>query len=298
MFPTSSELRWLGASAPQKVPPRRDRPSTRAETAADVPGGTSEDRPHRGADAREPLVRPHARLPQPRGGPHRRRRPQGEHVEQLQRQEVQVRHLQRTALTKDEDPCHGGACIAEQVANNMGGFVKNFVKSATARRRIRTSSWATTTAATFPSTTTSRASSCVCDRWFCLRARRDLAEPPLRGRRPGRRQQRPKKVPVYDLPVRAPPRHEQCLLALVHTRRRDPPLQRLATTPRLLRQLRRTSTARASLAPRNFLDDARRRQAARGLLDRPELRRRQLHRPVGLNDDHPPSDVPPDRSSC
>jgi phospholipase C len=28
-----------------------------------------------------------------------------------------VRHLQRTALTKDEDPCHGGACIAEQVSD-------------------------------------------------------------------------------------------------------------------------------------------------------------------------------------
>jgi phospholipase C len=39
-----------------------------------------------------------------------------------------VRHLQRTALTKDEDPCHGRACIAEQVSNNMGGFVSNFAK--------------------------------------------------------------------------------------------------------------------------------------------------------------------------
>src|SRR5689334_9625846 len=39
-----------------------------------------------------------------------------------------VRHLQRTALTKDEDPCHGGACIAEQISNDMGGFVSNFAK--------------------------------------------------------------------------------------------------------------------------------------------------------------------------
>jgi phospholipase C len=30
-----------------------------------------------------------------------------------------IHHLQRTALTKLEDPCHGGACIAEQIANGM-----------------------------------------------------------------------------------------------------------------------------------------------------------------------------------
>ena len=36
-----------------------------------------------------------------------------------------IRHLQRTALTKPEDPCHGGACTAEQVAGGMSGFVSN-----------------------------------------------------------------------------------------------------------------------------------------------------------------------------
>src|SRR5207237_6588449 len=40
-----------------------------------------------------------------------------------------IHHLQRTALTKPEDPCHGGACIAEQIANGNSGFVSNFVKS-------------------------------------------------------------------------------------------------------------------------------------------------------------------------
>src|SRR5215203_1497757 len=39
-----------------------------------------------------------------------------------------VRHLQRTALTKDEDPCHGGGCTAQQMGDNMGGFVANFAK--------------------------------------------------------------------------------------------------------------------------------------------------------------------------
>src|SRR5437763_4191110 len=40
-----------------------------------------------------------------------------------------VHHLKRTALTKPEDPCHGGACVAEQVLDNMGGFVSNFATS-------------------------------------------------------------------------------------------------------------------------------------------------------------------------
>src|SRR5262245_17018879 len=40
-----------------------------------------------------------------------------------------IRHLQRTALTKPEDPCHGGACTAEQISGGMGGFVANFAKS-------------------------------------------------------------------------------------------------------------------------------------------------------------------------
>src|SRR5215475_3703343 len=39
-----------------------------------------------------------------------------------------IHHLKRTALTKADDPCHGGACVAQQVSNDMGGFVDNFVE--------------------------------------------------------------------------------------------------------------------------------------------------------------------------
>src|SRR5436190_845446 len=31
----------------------------------------------------------------------------------------------RTTMTKAQDPCHAGACVDEQLANQNGGFVSN-----------------------------------------------------------------------------------------------------------------------------------------------------------------------------
>src|SRR2546423_2867891 len=39
-----------------------------------------------------------------------------------------VHKLQNTALDKAHDPCHSPDCIDEQLKNNSGGFVENFVK--------------------------------------------------------------------------------------------------------------------------------------------------------------------------
>jgi phospholipase C len=38
-----------------------------------------------------------------------------------------IHHLDHTALKSNQDPCHSGQCVANQVANNNGGFVKNYI---------------------------------------------------------------------------------------------------------------------------------------------------------------------------
>lgn len=40
-----------------------------------------------------------------------------------------IHHLDRTAFKANQDPCHSGGCVAEQLADNNGGFVKNYVKT-------------------------------------------------------------------------------------------------------------------------------------------------------------------------
>jgi phospholipase C len=38
-----------------------------------------------------------------------------------------IHHLEHTALRSHQDPCHTGQCVADQLADNNGGFVKNYV---------------------------------------------------------------------------------------------------------------------------------------------------------------------------
>jgi len=40
-----------------------------------------------------------------------------------------VHHLDRTQYPKPLDPCHGAACVAQQISGEMGGFVANFVET-------------------------------------------------------------------------------------------------------------------------------------------------------------------------
>src|SRR6188508_521113 len=76
-----------------------------------------------------------------------------------------IRHLQRTALTKDEDPCHGGACTAEQVSNNMGGFVSNFARKRPKAKLVDVV-MAHFNAEDLPVYDHLAREFCVCDRWF------------------------------------------------------------------------------------------------------------------------------------
>jgi phospholipase C len=110
-----------------------------------------------------------------------------------------VRHLQRTALTKDEDPCHGGACIAEQVSNNMGGFVANFAKQRKKAKLVDVV-MGYYNGSDLPTYDHLAREFAVCDRWYCsvpgaTWPNRLYA---LCGQAAGSKD--PKKVPVYDVP--------------------------------------------------------------------------------------------------
>jgi phospholipase C len=39
-----------------------------------------------------------------------------------------VTHLEKTAFNKDQDPCHDGDCVTEQLSNGNGGFVSNYAE--------------------------------------------------------------------------------------------------------------------------------------------------------------------------
>jgi hypothetical protein len=175
-----------------------------------------------------------------------------------------VRHLTRTALTKAEDPCHGGACIAEQVANGMGGFVANFAKSRPKAPRVDVV-MGYYNGSDLPVYDHLAPEFCVCDRWF---ASVPGATWPNRlyavaGRAAGSKD--PKKVPIYDVPSSG--------TSLVFARRRHLALQRrrLSREPLLeLRLLRPPEHDRAAQLPRRRA----RGKAARRLVDRPQLHRR------------------------
>ena len=40
-----------------------------------------------------------------------------------------IHHLDHTALKSNQDPCHSGQCVADQLQNNNGGFVRNYVNT-------------------------------------------------------------------------------------------------------------------------------------------------------------------------
>ena len=192
-----------------------------------------------------------------------------------------VRHLQRTALTRDEDPGHSGASTAEQVSGNMGGFVSNFAREKT-RAKLVDIPMGYYNGSDLPVYDHLTREFCACDRWFCSVPgatwpnRLYAACGQAAGSKDGRR------VPIYDVPSFV--RHletQQGALALVLARRRHASLHRREVPSWLhgqVRVLRPTQLARAAELPRR----RERRKVAGRLLDRPELRRRLVHRAVGV----------------
>ncbi len=201
-----------------------------------------------------------------------------------------VHHLQRTALTKPEDPCHGGACITEQIANGMSGFVKNFVKS---RPKAPHAGLVMGyyNGADLPVYDHLAREFAVCDRWLssvpgATWPNRLYA---VAGRADGSKD--PKKVPVYDLPSFA--RHLDSSKVSWRWYTHDVATLRFSDGNYALGNFSNFAyfDRRSILAPRNFLDDAEKGKLPAVSWIDPNFIDVSFIGPSGSNDDHPPSDV-------
>jgi phospholipase C len=201
-----------------------------------------------------------------------------------------IRHLQRTALTKPEDPCHGGACTAEQVAGGMGGFVANYAKSRPQAPHVDLV-MGYYTGADLPTYDHLAREFCICDRWFssvpgATWPNRLYA---VAGRAAGSKDG--KKVPIYDVPsfVRQLDASRVSWRWYAH----DVATLRFSDGNYLLADGSHFAyfDQKSILAPRNFIDDARDgKLPALSWID-PNFYDVTFTGPSGSNDDHPPSDV-------
>ena len=105
----------------------------------------------------------------------------------------------QTAFSKDQDPCHAGKCVAEQLSNSNGGFVSNYVRTHPKDTEVDLV-MNYYDGATLKVYDRLVQESCVCDRWFCSV---DGATWPnrlysVRGQSGGQKDN--KKIPLYNLP--------------------------------------------------------------------------------------------------
>jgi phospholipase C len=201
-----------------------------------------------------------------------------------------VRHLQRTALTKPEDPCHGGACTAEQVANGMSGFVANYVKSRPKAPRPDVV-MGYYTGADLPTYDHLADEFCVCDRWFAsvpgsTWPNRLYA---VAGRAAGSKD--PKKIPIYDVPSFV--RHLDSQRVSWRWYTHDVATLRFSDANYILGHDSHFAyfDRRSILAPRNFVDDALEGKLPSVAWIDPNFYDVSFIGPSGSNDDHPPSDI-------
>ena len=201
-----------------------------------------------------------------------------------------VRHLQRTALTKDEDPCHGGACIAEQVSNNMGGFVANFAKQRKKAKLVDVV-MGYYNGSDLPAYDHLAREFAVCDRWYCsvpgaTWPNRLYA---VAGKAAGSKDG--KQVPVYDEPSFV--RHLEKSKVGWRWYSHDVGTLRFSDAKFRLGYLDKFAyfDRRSMLAPRNFLDDAKDGKLPPVSWIDPNFVDVSFIGPAGSNDDHPPSDI-------
>ena len=201
-----------------------------------------------------------------------------------------IHHLKRTALTKADDPCHGGACVAQQVNNDMGGFVDNF-----AAQRPQADSKGIVmgyySGADLPVYDHLALEFCICDRWFssvpgATWPNRLYA---VAGQAAGSKD--PKKIPIYDEPsfVRYLDANNISWRWYTH----DVATLRFSDGEYLLGHFGNFAyfDRRSFLAPRNFLDDAKDGKLPAVSWIDPNFIDVSFIGPSGSNDDHPPSDV-------
>ena len=286
---TDVTLREQDTSAAPRAPAAR---TTYVAAAIDADSGEpEEDRPHRRADDGEPLLRPHARLPQPRSRTHRHRRTEGRHVEQPQRQEVPDPAPATHRADQARRPLSWRRLHRPAGLEQHGRLRRQLRQEPPQGTAPGSRRWATTAAPTCRPTTTSCASSAS-----ATAGSHPFPAPP------GRTASTPSPA--------APPAAKTQRRCRSTTSRRSP----ASSTPRTCPGVgtpttsRRCASAtgttslgfgskfayfdrRSLLAPRNFLDDA-----AAGKLPAvswidPNFYDVSFIGPSGSNDDHPPSDL-------
>jgi phospholipase C len=202
-----------------------------------------------------------------------------------------IRHLQRTELTKPEDPCHGGGCTAEQISDGtMGGFVSNYAKSRPQAPHPGLV-MAYYNGSDLPVYDHLAREFCVADRWFSSVPgatwpnRLYAVAGQAAGSKDGTR------IPIYDLPsfVRHLERHKVSWRWYSH----DVGTLRCSDSEFYTGYLARFAyfDRRSLLARRNFLDDAKDGKLPAVSWIDPNFVDVSFIGPSGSNDDHPPSDI-------
>jgi phospholipase C len=201
-----------------------------------------------------------------------------------------VHHLDHTALGKDQDPCHDGDCVTEQLSGGNAGFVANYA----ARHPADPDPGLVMgyyNGSDLPLYDHLAREFTICDRWFCSV---DGSTWPNRlyavtGRADGSKVN--KRVPIYSLPsfVRHLDTkkvswrwycHDVATLRVTDEKYRVGSIKHFAYFDR-----------RSLFAPKNFLDDAATGNLASVSWIDPNFVDVGFVGPSGSNDDHPPSDV-------
>jgi phospholipase C len=204
--------------------------------------------------------------------------------------QFKVHHLDKTAFNKNQDPCHDGDCVAEQLGNGNGGFVSNYA----ARHKNDPDPSIVMgyyNGANLPVYDHLAREFTICQRWYCsvpgaTWPNRLYA---VTGRADGSKVN--KKVPLYSLPsfvrnldaAKVSWRwycHDIATLRLIDEKYRIGNFKHFAYFDK-----------RSALVRKSFLDDAAEGNLASVSWIDPNFVDLTFIGPSGSNDDHPPSDV-------
>jgi phospholipase C len=201
-----------------------------------------------------------------------------------------VHHLDRRALTKAEDPPHGGASIAAQLAGGNAGFVSTFAAERPQAPDVSVP-MGYYNASDLPVYDHLARQYCVCNRWFSSVPGATWPNRLYAGAGRAAGSKDGKRVPLYESSsfVRHLQRkrvswrwyaHDVATLRLMDANFRVGQYSHFAYFDR-----------RSLLAPEHFIDHARKNDLASVSWIDPNFVDLTFVGPSGSNDDHPPSDV-------
>ena len=201
-----------------------------------------------------------------------------------------IHHLDKTAFGKNQDPCHDGDCVTEQLSNNNGGFVTNYAKTHQGDPQVDLV-MGYYNGSDLPVYDHLSRNFLICDRWF---SSVDGATWPNRlyavtGRAAGSKKN--KKIPVYSLPSFARSLNDNDVSWRWYAH--DIATLRITDEKFRIGHFKHFSyfDRRSTLGGNSFLEDAAAGKLAAVSWIDPNFVDVGFIGPSGSNDDHPPSDV-------